>query len=62
MGLGKTLTVIATIIRTANEAKIFAEKKSKATESPKESNEPPVASKSTIVLCPSSRKLHCHDT
>lgn len=59
MGLGKTLTVLSTIIRTANEAKAFAEKESNLLHQQKGCNGPMgnITSKSTLVLCPSPCKL-----
>jgi SWI/SNF-related matrix-associated actin-dependent regulator of chromatin subfamily A3 len=60
MGLGKTLTVLSTIIRTANEAKAFGEKRPRLLPQVKGSDDPisNITSKSTLVLCPSPCKMH----
>jgi SNF2 family DNA or RNA helicase len=55
MGLGKTLTVISAIIRTAGDAKSFAERKEGTPENPDTSQH--LASRSTLVVCPSLREL-----
>jgi SWI/SNF-related matrix-associated actin-dependent regulator of chromatin subfamily A3 len=62
MGLGKTLAVISTIIRTANEAKSFAEKQNNTLHQSRGHNESSkyVASRSTLVLCPSPCKFHSY--
>ncbi|KAF4624033.1 hypothetical protein G7Y89_g14142 [Cudoniella acicularis] len=59
MGLGKTLTVISTIIRTAEHAQSFAKASTYGSNSSyMESSEavPLIASRSTLVIVPSTRK------
>jgi hypothetical protein len=53
VGLGKTLTVLATILSSKQSAVDFA--LSKFSNTPQEENQP-VPSKATLILVPSARK------
>lgn len=56
MGLGKTLTVISAIIRTAGDAKSFVERK-EGTPPENLDTSQHLASRSTLVVCPSPCEL-----
>ena len=57
MGLGKTLTMISTIVRTAEAARLFAENDGDVSET-KSDEVRRVASRSTLVIVPSPREFH----
>jgi SNF2 family DNA or RNA helicase len=58
MGLGKTLTVLSTILRTANISKSFAKENKENTSMLKENGDHSgqIFSRATLVIAPSSCK------
>jgi hypothetical protein len=59
MGLGKTLTMISTIVRTADTARLFAQNSEKSSEI-NGGEHSKVASRSTLVIIPSPCESLCH--